>query len=762
MGFYRFFHQASTNALIGFFLIASLFATPAYSLDTKDSQLFITGFNAYLKKDYPAAIANLSEVLEKYPETSLRDMAILWLSRAHFKAGNQQVAAKYMAQFIKEYPESPLKSTIEDDLAELAAKYQRGEPVAVQQTVRAIAVQPAGTDVPDPVRTAENAVSAQDEVRRVAAERAAKEKLEQERTAAAKAEADRLAMEKLALAKAEAELKTAAAATREQELKMSQSKLLREQAIAEYKAVVDRFPGTEAAVSAVSRLKNLGIDYQPKTGIAVSPRVQPGENSNVLSVEVGEQADLEFSLAAEQQTVEIGKRFAVPFEVINRGNSPDSFILASGLPNDYQTRFVAAASPDLPLEKTPRLLPGERFNGLMQFEMPAMSIDGERKLFPVKVLSAADGSISQSRPLRLLAKAPILRAVIKSDLPQVTPGERIPYRLVLLNVGSSAARDVSLRVTFPPQYEPVDLTATGFKLEGNSTLVISGLQLVPGESREIALTMKLKDSALAHEELFLHVDMINTLLNRTDKFVSASVAVKSVSGVKVQANLEKVVAVPGQTVSVLLVVTNSGNVRDDFVIKPVLADNLNHSFYLDSNRDGVRQSSEPRVTHVGPLAPREVANLILEISSSAAEKDGAAVPLSIMLGSQNDPSRQALANLSLVYSRPVLNLTVAGKGGKIRPGEVSSFELSFVNVGSSMAKMVDVKSSLPDQLELIAAEPVVSSKNNGDYSWRFDELGSGEKRSVRISYRIKPGTAVGTSLALKNILTYQDQVGNNY
>ena len=761
MVFYRYFHQASTKAFIGFFLIASLFASPAYSLDTKDSQLFITGFNAYLKRDYPSAIADLSAVLEKYPETSLRDMALLWLSRAHFKAGNQKEAAQYMAQFFKEYPDSPLKGTIEDELAELAAKYQRGESVTAQQTAKA-AIPPTGIAEPGAGDAGKRVVSTRDEDNRLAAAKVATEKVEQERTATAKAEEDRLAVEKLALEKVETERILAAAAAKQNELHMSQSKSFRDQAIAEYKAVVDRYQGTQSAVIATSRLKELGIDYLPKTEIAVTPRIQPAENSNVLSVEVGEQANLEFSLAAEQQTVETGRHFAVPFEVINRGNSPDSFILSSGLPVDYQTRFVATAAPDLPLVKTPQLLPGERFNGMIQLVMPAMAIDGARKLFPVKAVSETDGSISQSRPLRLLAKAPILRSVIKSDVTQVNPGERIHYKLVLLNVGSATAKEVSLSLTFPPQYEPVDSAASGFKAEGGSTLVMAGLQLTPGESREIAVTMQLKDSALAKEELFLHADLIDTILNRTDKFVSTAVVVKSVSGVKLRAIVEKIIAVPGQTVTVSLTVTNTGNVRDDYVIKPLPAGNLNHTFYLDINRDGVRQADEPSVSHIGPLAPKEVANLIVEIATSAAENDGVAVPLTIMLDSQSDPSIRASANLSLVYSRPVLNLTVAGKSGKIKPGEVNTFELSCINVGSSMARMVDVRSSLPDQLELVAAEPVVASKNNGEYSWRFYELGSGEKRSIKVSYRIKPGTAVGTALALKNILTYQDQVGNSY
>jgi outer membrane protein assembly factor BamD (BamD/ComL family)/uncharacterized membrane protein len=737
--------------------------------------VFVSGFNAYLRGDYPEAIATLSGVLEKYPDTSLRDMTLLWLSRSYYKSGNQQEAGRHMAQFFKDYPESPLKATVEEGLADLAVRYERGEPLAVQQAASPVAA-PSVAAAESGLSGADKQLAAQkDEAARVAVEKAARDKaaeewaaaarVEAERQAAAKraqAEADRQAAAERSRAKADTERKTVAAAAKPTRAKDLQASLLRDQAIAEYRKVVERYPGTPAAINAANRLRQLDASYQEKAAVVRDSLDQSEENSKIFSIEVDQKASLDFSLAAEAQTVEAGKRFSMPFQVLNRGNSPDSFSLESGIPADYRPRFTAASDPDSPLVKTAPLLPGERFDGLIQFEMPTMSLDGERKLFPVKALSDADGSISQSRPLRLVAKAPILRAVIKSDVTLAAPGERIPYRLALLNVGSAVARDLSLRVTFPPQYEPVDAAASGFSQEGKNTLVFSGLQLTQGDRREIAVTMQLKNSALAKEELFLHVDMINSGLDRTDTFVSAPVAVKTVSGVRMLANVEKITALPGQTVTALLAVTNTGNASDEFTLKPMLANNLNYSFYLDANRDGIRQPGESIISHVGPLAPGEAVNLILEITTSSAEKDGTAVPLQIALDSVGDPTKRASAKLSLVYSRPVLSLTVAGRGGKIRPGEVNSFELVCINAGSSMAKMVEIRSSLPDQLELVADDPGNTIRNNGEYAWRFDELGSGEKRTVRVSYRIKSGTAVGTALALKNILKYQDQLGNSY
>jgi hypothetical protein len=65
-------------------------------------------------------------------------------------------------------------------------------------------------------------------------------------------------------------------------------------------------------------------------------------------------------------------------------------------------------------------------------------------------------------------------------------------------------------------------------------------------------------------------------------------------------------------------------------------------------------------------------------------------------------------------------------------------------------------------MELVAADPAFTRGQNGRYLWTFEELGSGEKRSIKVTYRIKSGTALGTSIQLKNLLSYQDLLGNRY
>ncbi|KAF0220862.1 MAG: pentapeptide repeat-containing [Geobacteraceae bacterium] len=905
MDFIKFFRAAMSRCLLGL-IIVTLLSNPAYPLDSQDSQIFISGFNAYQKKDYRAAIDKMSQVLHKYPDTPLRDMAIFWLARAYFKAGNQQEAARYMAQFLKEYPDSPLKGTVEDELVKLATAYEKGEKlpvtaenaeqeriaaekaaaekarVAEEKAAREKAEAELAAKKADAERiAAENARLAAEkaakekaeaelaakkaeaerlaaekaaaekarlaeekaareraeaerlvkekaeaeriaiaqavaENARLAAEKAAREKAEAERLArekaeaeraAKKAEAERIAAEKsaaekarlaeakaakqkaeaerLAAQKAEAERlaaeraaaekvaqpvadvsgkKAQTAKKKEGRRTSSRSTALKEKAIEEYKAVIDRFPGTSAAASASVKLKEMGIVY-PAAGegtVPVAGATAPGENAQVLNLEVGQFADVDFTVLPSGQAYEVGKRFPVPFEVVNRGNGADSFYLESGFPAEFSVQFAAAGRPDLPINMTPSLAPGEKFQGTLAVTVPPGYIDGARIVYPVKLASQFARDVSQSREVRLIASAPLLRAVLKADRTQLLPGGKVTYRIALLNVGAAAARGVTFRLNYPPQYEPVDYIPAGFKLEMKAALVLDGLQISSGESREFNVTFQLKEEALAQQELFVRGEVINNDLRTRDSFISTATLVQAVSGVAVRASAERLVVIPGQTVAIPLIVTNTGNVREDFTIKPSVPGNLTYTFYQDLNRDGVRQANEPMINHVGPLAPREESYVVMEVTTLPAEKDGTDAQLALAFASELDRAKNGVVNIRLLYSRPVVELVMTGKGGRLRPGEVSSLDLNCFNRGSNMAKVVEVESILPYPLELVASDPAYAGGKNGEYIWKFEELGPGEKRSIKVTFRVKSGAAVGTNIQLKNVLKYQDQLGNRY
>ena len=781
--------------LVVLVIISTMVAPPAFCQETEDSQVFIAGFNAYQQKNYTVSIEKMSEVLQRYPDTPLRDMTLFWLARSYFKAGNQQEAARYLSQFSKEYPDNPLKSTVEDELLSLTARYEKGEKLPVgptpvrqpdlltAQKIKAGKERVAVAKPGEEKRAAATAETAQIAAFKQSEENAAIEKNELARIAGEKAEQERIAQVDAELARmnslnAENERRVAAEKTereraalvRDEETRLAQQKLAeegvraaksayREKAISQYKAIIAKFPASAAAVTAATKLSELGIAVELPVQVVEAPLP---ENAQVLRLEVAQFAGFEFNLMARPDAFTVGRPVAVPFEVVNRGNGNDSFFLESSFPADFKARFASSAAPGVAISQTPELAPGETFNGFIDLVIPPGSIDGLRITHPVKAASRLMTEASQSREIKLLASAPLLRAVLRTEKTKPLPGDKIIYRIAILNVGSTVAEEVTFRLNFPPQLEPVDYTAAGFRQEMKSALVIDGLQVKSGESREFSVTFQLKDDSMAGQELSTRAELINNPLKTTVGFVSNMVYVESQRGILVRTGSDRLVAIPGQTITVPFVVTNTGNIREKFKITSSVTGAKDAVIFNDLNRDGIRQAGEPTINEIGPLAPREEASVVVEIRTPHSATDGSLGSVQVTFVSEGDAARSASGSTQLTYSRPVLKMVMAGRDGRLKPGDVASFDLTITNTGSNLARVVELQSAWPEQLELVAADPATSAVSNATIIWRFKETGAGEKRSIRVSFRVKPGTGVGTAIQVKNILSYEDQLGNRY
>ncbi len=92
---------------------------------TDDLELFSSGFYAYQQEHYNTSISYMDILLQRYPTTVLRDMALFWLSQAYFKAGYRQEAARSLVQFFREFPAmNYIKQEIDEELIELARQYE--------------------------------------------------------------------------------------------------------------------------------------------------------------------------------------------------------------------------------------------------------------------------------------------------------------------------------------------------------------------------------------------------------------------------------------------------------------------------------------------------------------------------------------------------------------------------------------------------------------------------------------------------------------
>ena len=156
--------------------IVLMVLAPGYSAEIDDSTVFIDAFNAYQKNDYLLAIEKCDQLNQVFPDSPLRDVTLLLVARASLKSGDNERAAKSIAQFTSEFPENSLRTSVEEELKVLASRRQKGEVLAA--------------DIP-----------LQNAARKVSSDRMAREraelKREMEGAAEAKTEQERLARVKL-------------------------------------------------------------------------------------------------------------------------------------------------------------------------------------------------------------------------------------------------------------------------------------------------------------------------------------------------------------------------------------------------------------------------------------------------------------------------------------------------------------------------------------------------------------------------------------
>lgn len=180
----RYIPYIARQLMLALFIVCITF-TPGISAEIDDATVFVDAFNAYQQKDYLLTIEKCDQLNQVFPDSPLRDVTLLLTARASFRSGDDKRAAKSVILFLTEFPDSSLKTSVEDELKVLASRYQKGEALACNKTLQSAARK---------VRSD-----------RIAQEHAAALKLETERIAKAKAEQERATRIRLEAEKREKE-----------------------------------------------------------------------------------------------------------------------------------------------------------------------------------------------------------------------------------------------------------------------------------------------------------------------------------------------------------------------------------------------------------------------------------------------------------------------------------------------------------------------------------------------------------------------------
>lgn len=421
------------------FITAVIFCTllmfstvlPVVAAELDDSNLFVDAFNAYQTKDYLLTIDKITTLNQVFPDTPLRDVTLLLLARASMKAGDNELAAKTINQFNKEFATTPLISTIEEELLNLGNRLSKGEKLKSNKQLRTAAQKIRN----EQLMLLKLAVQKQEQ------ERLAKEKAEQARIALAKAELERKEMERIATEKAD-----------------------------------------KASI---------------KTAITIS---------------------------AERHKVISGQKTSIPFEIANLGKKQETFALEAVSPSDYNVSFFETNSTK-PF-KTITIAPGKNFHGIMAFQMPIDKVDGHKSKIALRVISARYKDVEQKSELQIIASAPLIRVVAKPAKAIIRPGEQTRYRITVLNLGSQASGDLSVRVVLPNQFDFIDAPGTSYRQENAGVFVFKIDHLTTGKLSELNLNLKVREDANIGQKLQSLVEIIDNNTQQKQSFNSVSAIIQ--------------------------------------------------------------------------------------------------------------------------------------------------------------------------------------------------------------------------------------------
>ena len=422
----------TVTQLIVALIIVFISFTAASSAEIDDSTVFIDAFNAYQQKDYLLTIEKCDQLNQVFPDSPLRDVALLLTARANLKSGNNERAAKAVTLFTTDFPESSLKTSVEDELRELASRLQKGEVLTANRSLQ----------------TAANKVRSD----RLERERTAELKIQMDRAAKAKAEQERLAR-----------------------IRLEAERIEKERLLAEKLA---------------------------KESIKASITLHQGA-----------------------EVFPVGRSGRLPVEIANTGGSREEFVLTVTAAKGYSPILVSVSKPDVQVNSI-WLAPGETFKGTVAFTMPAEMVDGHRSALLVKAVSAKFTDVGFHKEVLVISSAPLVRAVAKLAESKVSPGEKLRYRLTVLNAGSLPARDLTVRLQLPPQIDFQGAPDVLFKQDPNGTLVFNVGQIEIGQLAEINLNVMVRGDSVVGQELRGHVEIIDGSLKRKETFTASVSVVK--------------------------------------------------------------------------------------------------------------------------------------------------------------------------------------------------------------------------------------------
>ncbi len=482
--------------------------------------------------------------------------------------------------------------------------------------------------------------------------------------------------------------------------------------------------------------------------------------------------DLLLALRTPAITASPSQTISIPLVVTNRGNKEDQFRLTTDLPAEYQPTFSLASqgSTDtgLPILVTPQVERGGNIEVVLNVRVPETAADGQQSRFLVRAASQSDFQITKVADAALNIIAAALSATATVSQPSVLPGETFDQRIAIRNQGSAASRSTRADFVFDPDFELVSANPAPLVYDRASRTAIWDLrEMAARDSREITVRLRAVGDALATSKSLGRGTLRTSSLPVPSNFDGPGVSVGRVTKARIDSVSSGLTATPGDTIYVPFVIRNPSNYKEAYELRITAPGAPGATAYADTNGDGQHQENEPVITRTAEIEPRDGQfPVLLRVDIPRSTPDRQQFAYNVVARSVSDARAANEGSTVLTVAAPRVRVRTEQVSDTAAGGDTIFYRLVLVNEGAGLAKNLVVNEQLPDALQFVNAAPDLKAEDapNGvqRLQWRVTELAPGDTAVLKITARLRPNLAEGTSIVNRTSLNYQDTNSNPY
>ena len=231
------------------------------------------------------------------------------------------------------------------------------------------------------------------------------------------------------------------------------------------------------------------------------------------------------SIPGDVQTVAVGQRGEIPFEIVNLGTSDEDFVLETSAPPGYEALVTVAGRSDDTLSRV-TIGTAAPFKGSITFYMPPDKVDGHKAAISLRAVSGKYPHVVQTREAQIITAASLVRVVARPEKQMLAPGEQTRYHVTVLNAGSLPARGLDVRVLLPAQIEFLGEDGSGHRETGGGILFKVDT-LNSGKLADFTMDVRIREDSLIGQELRSKVEVVHTGLQIKEIFTSSVAVVQA-------------------------------------------------------------------------------------------------------------------------------------------------------------------------------------------------------------------------------------------